>query len=289
MVSVIVPTFNRGRTILRAINSILNQTYKDIEVIVVDDCSTDDTKIKIESLNNNMITYIKHDRNKGACAARNTGIKVARGEYIAFLDSDDEWMPAKVEKQLKFLEVNNADIVFCSHISYFNGKKAIVPEKKINSDLLYKKLLQGNFITTGSILGKTECFNQINFDLKLPRFQDWDLMINMTRKFNVQHLPEILTVNYVQEDSITRDERKGLEALKIIYSKLLDLNCIDNSLKANFYNQMGSCAVKADELAVDYFKESFKNKVTFKVFIKYIICLLGFQKLLQEIINKRNS
>jgi glycosyltransferase involved in cell wall biosynthesis len=280
MVSVIVPTYNREKTILRAINSILKQTYKDIEIIIIDDYSNDNTQEVVKSLNNDKIKYIKQDKNRGACAARNIGIKLAKGEYIAFLDSDDEWLPEKIEKQIKFLKTNNADIVFCSYVCYVDNKKLIIPNKKIDTNVLYEKLLYGNFITTGSILGKAKCFNDVNFDLNLPRFQDWDLVINMTQKYNIQHLPEILTINYVQKDSISKDDRKAIEALKIIYSKLLHLNCIDNSVKANFYIQMGMYAIKSNIPAINYYKESLKNKITIKTFIKYIICLLGCQKFL---------
>lgn len=92
MISVIIPTYNRGHLIERAINSVLRQTYKKIEIIVVDDCSTDGTEeVMRQYTNNNKIKYVKLDKNSGACKARNTGIKVASGNVIAFLDSDDEW------------------------------------------------------------------------------------------------------------------------------------------------------------------------------------------------------
>jgi glycosyltransferase involved in cell wall biosynthesis len=278
MVSVIVPTFNREKTILRAINSILKQTYKDIEIIIIDDCSNDNTQNVVKLLNNDKIKYIKHDKNRGACAARNTGIKLAKGEYIAFLDSDDEWLPKKIEKQVNFLKTNNADVVFCSHICCMGNKELIIPDKKIDTSILYKKLLYGNFITTGSILGKSKCFNHIKFDLKLPRFQDWDLMISIAQKYSVQHINEVLTINYVQKDSISKDDKKAIEALKIIHSKFL--NYMDSTIEANFYLQMAMYAMKANVQASIYFKESLKYKKNLKIVIKYIICLLGFQKLL---------
>lgn len=283
MVSVIMPTFNREKTIIRAINSIFRQTYKQIELIIVDDCSTDNTENVIKSLNNSKIIYIKHSENQGACAARNKGIKSASGEYIAFLDSDDEWLPTKIERQIDFIQSNNCDIVFCSHISYYDNEKEIIPNKKIHTNTFYKQLLYKNFITTGSILGKSECFKNINFDTNLPRLQDWDLMINMSQKFSIQHLHEVLTINYVQKDSITKDDKKGLEATKIIYSKIQNSKYMDNNIKANFYKQMGNFAMGSDASASKYFRESLKNKIDLKVFIKYIICTLRLQKLLQKI------
>lgn len=285
MVSVIMPTFNREKTILRAINSILQQTYKDIEIIIVDDCSTDNTQKVVESLNNNNITYIKQDKNRGACAARNEGIKLAKGEYIAFLDSDDEWLPEKVEKQIDFLQKNNVDIVFCSHISQCNGNKVIIPNKKIDSHILYRELLMENFITTGSILAKSECFKKVKFDIKLPRLQDWDLMINMGMHFRIEHLNEILTINYIQNDSMTKSHKKGFEAIKIIYSKLINTNYMDDDLKSKFCILMGNYAIDADEPAKDYFKSSLKYRAELKIFIKYIVSLLGLQRMLKRNVN----
>ncbi len=103
-VSVIIPTYNRANLVSRAIKSVLNQTYQDFEIIVVDDCSEDNTEEIVKSFNDSRIRYIKHKKNKGGSAARNTGIKRARGKYIAFLDDDDEWLPSKLEKQIMLFE-----------------------------------------------------------------------------------------------------------------------------------------------------------------------------------------
>ena len=101
MVSVIIPTYNRGSLIGRAIVSVLNQTYKDIEVLVIDDASTDYTETVVDSIKDERLHYYKLEKNGGACRARNVGISKAQGEYIAFLDSDDEWMSNKIELQYK--------------------------------------------------------------------------------------------------------------------------------------------------------------------------------------------
>ena len=99
-ISVIIPTYNRGNMIERAVRSVLNQTYNNIEVIVVDDGSTDNTEEVIKDIKDTSVIYIK-EANAGACVARNKGIDVSSGDYIAFLDSDDEWFPEKLEIQYK--------------------------------------------------------------------------------------------------------------------------------------------------------------------------------------------
>ena len=113
LISVIIPTYNRGSLILGAVNSVLNQTYRNIELLVVDDCSTDNTSQILENLKDSRIKYIRLEKNSGACTARNKGIEYASGEFIAFNDSDDLWLPEKLERQLAFLKENNADIVLC--------------------------------------------------------------------------------------------------------------------------------------------------------------------------------
>ena len=104
LVSVIIPTYNRAKLLKRAIESVLNQTFQDFELIVVDDGSTDDTKEIVKSFNNQKIIYIYQENFGGAALPKNVGIKMAQGKYIAILDSDDEWLPEKLQKQVTLFE-----------------------------------------------------------------------------------------------------------------------------------------------------------------------------------------
>ena len=137
-VSIIIPTYNRAHLIDRSIQSVLNQTYQDFELIVVDDGSTDNTEDIIRQFQekDKRIKYIKHDKNKGGSAARNTGIKNSRGEYIAFQDSDDEWFPEKLEKQIEIIECTDPKVgivysdmfkIYNKNIKYFHSP-AIMPK-----------------------------------------------------------------------------------------------------------------------------------------------------------------
>ena len=115
-VSVVIPTHDRAHLVGRAIRSVLAQTFQDFEIIVVDDCSVDNTKEVVQSLADSRIRYLRHEINRGGSAARNTGIGAARGEWIAFLDSDDEWLPKKLEKQLEMgytTDLSNVGAVIC--------------------------------------------------------------------------------------------------------------------------------------------------------------------------------
>ena len=125
LVTVIIPTYNRAKTIERSINSVLSQSYSNLELIVVDDGSSDNTKSVVENIDDSRVRYIWQN-NSGACAARNNGINNARGEYIAFNDSDDTWKPNKLEKQLEVVTKTGADVVFCKlSIPVKNGYKKL--------------------------------------------------------------------------------------------------------------------------------------------------------------------
>lgn len=103
-VSIIIPTYNRSQLIARAVKSVLNQTYQNFELIIIDDGSTDNTRELVTSFNDERIRYIRHEENKGEAAARNTGLKAARCDYIAYQDSDDEWLPEKLARQIELLQ-----------------------------------------------------------------------------------------------------------------------------------------------------------------------------------------
>lgn len=128
-ISVIIPTYNRAHLIKKSLQSVLDQTLQPYEIIVIDDFSTDDTEEVVKSLNSPLIKYVKNQRKKGANGARNTGILMAQGEFIAFHDSDDIWLPEKLKLQRDFLAARpNIDMCFCS---IKTDTKIIIPVKKV--------------------------------------------------------------------------------------------------------------------------------------------------------------
>ena len=173
MVSVIIPVYNRKKTIKKAIESVLGQTYTDLEVIVVDDCSTDKT-----------IELVKNPENGGACRARNIGIENAKGEYIAFHDSDDIWHADKLEKSMYYLKKENVDFVFSAlnRKEMKSGKEEILPSYNLNMEKdKLGKLLAFNCVSTQTILVKRDVCEKCKFDIDLPRFQDWDFAIQILK------------------------------------------------------------------------------------------------------------
>ena len=229
-ISIIMPTYNREKLIGDSIKSCINQTYKDIEIIVVDDCSTDNTKEEIEKIKDMRIKYIKLSTHKGASYARNVGIKNAIGNYISFIDSDDIFLSTKLEKQLNNLIKNNSDFDFC-RVEFFNEGAflKLVPNdndiKEIKNGNIYNYLLtNGNFISTQAILVKKCCIEKYLFDVNMPRLQDYELLIRMLPEVKVSYTNETLVSSYIQSDSIYNSRFKMIKACHILLNKNFPLN-----------------------------------------------------------------
>ncbi len=182
MISVIIPAYDRAATIFRAIQSVLVQTFQDFEVIVVDDGSTDSTCTVVKNIPDQRIHLLCHEKNLGAAAARNTGMKAARGTYIAWLDSDDEWMPEKLEIQLQAL-MGAAPDQKASYTAFElveNGSRRIyIPE---HTD--YKRMfLICNQAPGSTLLFESSMLDEIGYlDVSMRRYEDWDWILRYGEK-----------------------------------------------------------------------------------------------------------
>jgi glycosyltransferase involved in cell wall biosynthesis len=212
MISVIIPTYNRSALILRSVQSVLRQSYSDLELIVVDDNSTDDTLEVLAGICDRRLKVFSLPRTGGACHARNYGVTQAQGEYIAFNDSDDEWMTLKLVRQMEYLLQNKFDVVGCQMLVAGNGKEVVFPAKPhFSADQIHRR----NYISTQTILGKKKCFVEEPFDDDLPRFQDWDLVIRLSNRYRVGIVPEVLVNTFIQRDSISLSYDKAIYALSV--------------------------------------------------------------------------
>jgi len=239
-ISVIVPTYNRARLLNRSLTCILNQTYKNIEIIVVDDGSTDNTKKIIYKINDNRIRYIKLKKNNGPSYARNFGIKKAKGEFISFQDSDDIYHKEKLEKQINNLKEKNSDLDFCRICIYLNETNKVIFPTNIQENKIFKndilgELIYGNFISTQSILIKKFIIEKYLFDLNLPRLIDYDLVLRLVNKIKFSYTPEILVELFRQYDSIGHSSSKLKQALKILYNKTYDFNSNQTKILFNTF------------------------------------------------------
>ena len=208
MVSVIIPAYNRSHLVTRAIQSVLNQTYKDFEVIVVDDGSTDDTKEAIANFHNEKIRYLRHEKNKGGSAARNTGIKAARGEYIAFLDSDDEWVPEKLEKQIQKIKQSpkKVGVIYCGHILVSDKSKRVLRRVKptLRGNVHAVSFQQGLLGGGSKPLIRKECFQKSGlYDETLPALQDADMYVRLSEYYEFDFVPECLAIHHVHEGKLS--------------------------------------------------------------------------------------
>jgi GalNAc5-diNAcBac-PP-undecaprenol beta-1,3-glucosyltransferase len=184
LVSVIIPTYKRAEHIPKAIESVRRQTHRNIEIVVVDDGSPDNTASVIQAIPESRIRYVRHDTNKGVSAARNTGINAATGEYIAFIDDDDEWREDKLEKQ--FQVITGYDAVLCMGVW-----KGFPMRVHTRSDISLDDLRAGSFNPSG-LLAKIYVLRDVLFDETLKQGEDWDVFIRIRQRYSLGWMNEPL-------------------------------------------------------------------------------------------------
>ncbi|WP_416841696.1 glycosyltransferase family 2 protein [Haloferax sp. DFSO52] len=213
-VSVIIPTYNRADVLPRAIDSALGQTLSDVEVIVVDDASTDDTEAVVTSYDDPRVTYLCHETNQGGSAARNTGIEESSGEYIALLDSDDEWASTKLEQQVETIERRSDEWVaaYCGTTivdddasnllwervkSYVGGHQS--REGAEGGEKLVTEILMENLHTSAgsTLVVESDVVDRIDgFDESFERYQDTEFLIRVLKQGKLAYVDEPLLLRY---------------------------------------------------------------------------------------------
>ncbi|MCK4792141.1 MAG: glycosyltransferase family 2 protein [Desulfobacteraceae bacterium] len=300
LVSVIIPTYNRAHLIRRAIESVLNQTCQDFEIIVIDDGSIDDTKEVIESFNDERILYIRHNRNKGGAAARNTGIQAAKGEYIAFQDSDDEWLPEKLEKQIEHFTKcsDSVGVVYCSHHTQddLSGRIWKAPLSDLRRGNVYNFLLNGWCpASTSFFLLARRIFEKSGiFDETLPSFQDYDLWIRVAKHYEFEFVGEPLVIKHEHSGSqVAKDLGPRIKGLALFLDKWGDVIKKEAGVKPfNDIRRMhlssvcqnavlDNLSVSQRREAMEYLKRLWKLQLlSLKFLIKVLIALVGGTRLL---------
>ena len=227
MISIIIPTYNRAKFIKRAIDSALDQTYQNFEIIIVDDGSTDNTKeVLTDYINQGKMKYI-YEKNSGPGIARNAGVEHAKGELVAFLDSDDEWMPDKLEKQIKILESRGKDAAVFSNIEYIdeNGNKIgeLFLKARPYEGKILKQLLIENFIATSSVIAPKHMIKEADGFARNRRLfaigEDHLLWLKIADKAEFYFISEPLVKYHVHGEQIVNNKFKMISSLifKFIY------------------------------------------------------------------------
>lgn len=240
LVSVIVPTYSRPINLLRAINSILEQTYKNIEIIVVDDNGIgskeqlDTENILSEYIKDKKVIYCPHEVNMNGSAARNTGLKIAKGKYIGFLDDDDEFISNKIEIQVNALESLDKSWGGCYCNTNLIGKRKVILNNDKSGNLAEDLLLcKVRFNTSSLLLRKEVCDNLNGFDISFERHQDWEFMIRYFRLYKI-YLPTSLPLLNKYSSRMSSSNLPKSEKLIQIKKKFLntfesDINTFESS------------------------------------------------------------
>lgn len=207
LISVIIPTYNRANYLVKALDSVLKQTYVNWELIVIDDGSNDETFLKVKSyLKKPKVTYF-YQKNRGVSSARNQGIKIANGDWVAFLDSDDEWLQNKLETQVSLILKTNIKWLHCDEIWMRNGKR-INPSQKHRKPEghIFTNCIPLCCVSPSAVMIKRCVFESVGlFDETLTVCEDYDLWLRISLKYKIGFIPDHLVIkNGGHDDQLSK-------------------------------------------------------------------------------------
>jgi len=285
LISVIIPTRNRFKLLKRSINSVLNQSYKNIEVIVIDDASTDKTLGILKSIKDKRVQLIRLKKHQGAAKARNVGLKKAKGELIAFNDDDDFWHEKKLEKQVKILTQagSKVGVVYTrmrrikdKEIKYF--PEEVVGEERKREGEIQKELYLENFVGLPTAVVKKKCFEKAGlFDKDFPCYEDWELFLRISKHFHFKYLPQTLVEAPILPTGLTSKRKVVLKASEIIFQKHKKNIMRDKEMLAAWQFRLGDLYYHQEKMtkARNLLRQAFNNQPSFKYFRAIVKTILG--------------
>jgi len=223
-IAAIIPVYNRENTIIKCVESVLAQTHLVDEIIIIDDCSTDNTANQLKIFGDK-INILHTMKQSGAQAARNIGIRSAKSNWIAFLDSDDEWLPNKIDKQISVLnsvKFNENTVVHgdCYISAGNNSNKKIWHPTVINGPNVYNQLLASTGTLFPSILASKVALEKIGLlDEKVESYQEWDTAIQLAKFCKFIHIKEPLFIYRIHEQTISKGSNKSVNGYQYIVNK----------------------------------------------------------------------
>ncbi len=252
-VSVVIPTYNRAGILERSIRSVLGQTHHDLELIIVDDGSTDGTRDMVAQFHDMRVKYVQHETNHGCAAARNTGISTATGDYLAFNDSDDEWLPYKLERQMQILLAADArvGVVYSDmwmvwtarkgHREYCHAQR-FVPEDGMIYDrtLVFPIDLRRIGLRFQTAVFRRECFEVVGLlDQELTALEDLEFFMRLSRHYQFSHVAEPLVTLFIAPGSLSGDAEKVARATEHIMSLYHQDIAKDEKLLVQYHVNVG--------------------------------------------------
>lgn len=220
LVSAAIATYRRPDVLPRAIHSVLEQTVADVEVVVVDDEPSEVTRAVVESFGLPNVRYVAHETNKGLAAARNTGVREARGEFVGFLDDDDEWAPEKVERQLEAMRRHGGNVVVTCFERWIrpSGRER-TRAIRLDGDV-HRTLLDTDMVLMQTLLLPRRAIEEVGwFDEALTNYMDMDMAIRLSRRFRFVTVPQPLFIGHETPGSLSRNEANRIRALERILDK----------------------------------------------------------------------
>lgn len=221
-VSIILPTYNRAHIIKKSIDSILHQTYENFELIIVDDGSNDNTEQVVENIKDSRLIYHKYENNRGPSKARNVGIELALGQYIAFADSDDVWRENKLSKQMELINNSDYKIVYCPYALVKGKTSCRIPSdaESIVEGNIFEKLLCGNLVGAPTLLLKKECLETIGgYNEDIHSLEDWELVLRLSKVYEIGFVNDILVDAYWNADGVGKNWCAQVHAILYIIEK----------------------------------------------------------------------
>ena len=287
-VSVIIPCYNGEKFIGEAIESVLNQTYQDFEIIIVDDGSTDNSKTVIEHyLDDKRVSYFQHQENRGIARTRNSGIKRAKGEYIAFLDNDDIWLSSKLEEQLALFSTSEVGLVCCGML--FFDESGAISVFNPGSTFSQERTLKTLFIkpsNSGSVMCfRRACLDSVGwFDVRYTGWDDYELLMRAATKFQIRYTgtPLIKKRIHAVSESVRKKDVLRDEYISSILNKIIEyhpfLKQHRRKKMAQLYMGQAQSAFKRRETGetIRYLIKSITNHpLSLRIYVLLLCVMLG--------------
>jgi glycosyltransferase involved in cell wall biosynthesis len=254
LVSVIIPAYNKSDYTCRTVDSVLAQTYPQIEIVVVDDGSTDDTRQRLEAYGGR-IRYV-YKKNGGACSARNEGIRQAKGEYLAFLDCDDLYLPAKIEHGVQYLQGHpEAGFVHTKAYTMDQHDKVVGVYERLagrRDGWIADRLILGNFVCNSTVVARRSCVEKAgSFDESMFMPADWDMWLRLAEQAPAGYIDEPLTKYRITDNYVFKNLEKAQQEEEVVIRKYFARNLqagrVEKKVLSNLHMRFSQCYVLKDD------------------------------------------